>query len=70
MYDNREVIVVASTDTPGGELIDGMYEKYGSTQRVLSLLSKRFTPLTHVPLCSCYNHLTNSAPESFAVFLR
>ena len=37
MYDNREVIVIDSTDVPGGELIEGTYEKYGSTQRVLFL---------------------------------
>ena len=37
MYDNREVIVMDSTDVPGGELIEGTYEKYGKTQRVLFL---------------------------------
>jgi hypothetical protein len=37
MYDNREVIVIDSTDVPGGELIEGTYEKYGRAQRVLFL---------------------------------
>ena len=37
MYDYREVIVIDSTDVPGGELIEGTYEKYGKTQRVLFL---------------------------------
>jgi hypothetical protein len=37
MYDNREVVVIDSTDVPGGELIEGTYEKHGSTQRVLFL---------------------------------
>lgn len=37
MYDNREVIVIDSTDVPGGELIEGTYVKYGETQRVIFL---------------------------------
>ena len=51
MYDNREVIVIDSTDVPGGELIEGTYEKYGSTQRVLFLADHEvYDPDTRVAL--------------------